>query len=41
MYIHTLISKDFEKVQKNNPGVSRIRLRGADLFKNVFVECIE
>lgn len=34
--IHTFVSKDFEKVQNSNPGISRIRLRGADLFKHVY-----
>lgn len=33
--IHTLVNKEFAKVQNNNPGVSRIRLRGEALFKQV------
>ena len=33
--IHSIIDKDFEKACENTPGISKMRLRGLPLFKQV------
>ena len=36
--IHTLVYKDFEKALEYNPNINKIRSRGVELFKTVWIE---